>query len=126
LHTQSLNCTLEIGDIESAGHAWQTSDVAPTAVEYFPATHWLHSAVPRATLNFPGTQVLQNSPSGPVNPGLQVQLVMTLLASGELEFDEHGTQTSELAPIVIEYCPGMQLLHAADPRPGLYLPATHS
>jgi len=126
LHTQSLTWALEIGDIESAWHAWQTSDPAPTAVEYFPTAHWLHSAVPRAALNFPATQMRHDSPSGPVNPGLQVQLVMTLLASGEFEFDEHGTQTSEIAPIVIEYCPAIQLLHAAGPFSSLYLPATHS
>ncbi len=46
-------------------------------------------------------------PAGPENPAIQVQLVITALPAGELEFDGHAVQ-------------------AADPVDALYFPAAHA
>jgi hypothetical protein len=61
------------------------------------------------------------------NPTLQVQLVDVVLPAGELEFAGHARQVStDVAPVVVEYVPAPQLLHAAEPLASLYVPVAHA
>ena len=76
------------GELESAGQLLQL--VAPTTLLYLPAPH-----------------AVQAPPSGPHQPGLQVQLLKAVLCAGELES-------------------AGQLLQLVDPAALLYLPATHA
>ena len=48
---------------------------APTAVEYFPASHWMHEAVPGGALYHPASHGAHVPPAGPQEPALQMQLV---------------------------------------------------
>ena len=81
-------------------------------------------------------------PSEPVEPTLHLQTVIAPLATGEFEFAVHDThndplsdeydpasqslQVSSIAPIVVEYLPAAQMVHAALPVAFLYVPATQS
>ena len=125
LQVQSICSSLAAGALEFGGHVWHTSDVAPSVVEYLPSTQLVHAASPVATLYLPATHCVQVSPSGPVQPGSQVQSICSSLAAGALEFGGHVWHTSDVAPSVVEYLPSTQLVHAASPVATLYLPATH-
>lgn len=53
-HTQLVNATLALAEVVLSGQAMQVVlELAPTAAEYFPATHEVHDAVPGASLYFP-------------------------------------------------------------------------
>jgi hypothetical protein len=61
-----------------------------------------------------------------VNPALQVQAATAELASGELELVGHVMHVVEIvAPILVEYVPTRQSVHASLPVI-LYLPATQA
>jgi len=51
---------------EFVAHVWQTFDVAPIPMEYFPATQFVHAASPVATLYLPAMHALQGPPLAPV------------------------------------------------------------
>jgi hypothetical protein len=58
---------LEIGELESAGHARQVNTlVAATAVEYVFPPQVLHTAVPVTVLYVPATHAVHGPPIGPV------------------------------------------------------------
>jgi len=59
--------------------------MAATAVEYFPAAQALHAMLPGRFLYLPATHWLQNCPSPPVKPALQVQAICLLLPGGAFE-----------------------------------------
>jgi hypothetical protein len=60
---------------------------APVAEEYVPAPQSVHAADPVDILYFPATHAVHVSPTGPVDPALQVQFVKAALPASELEFD---------------------------------------
>ena len=63
----------------------------------------------------------------PYVPALQVQAASAELAVGELELVGHVTQVAAVvAPVVVEYMPAAQSVHAAEPVATLYLPATQA
>ena len=70
---QAVKAVLSTGELEFAGQLLQLASPLPAL--NVPATHWVH-----------------DPPSGPEKPGLQVQSVAFLLAPGESELEEHGTQ----------------------------------
>jgi len=74
------------------------SELSVDAVEYVPAKHWEH--VP---------------PFAPVNPALQVQAVIVLLATGEKEFEGQPRQ-AEL-PVKSLYVSPKQFVHVAPSFP---------
>jgi hypothetical protein len=83
--------------------------------------------VPVAVLYFPATQAVHGPPSGPVNPGLQVQAVIVELGLGELELEGHARQVvATVAPAVVEYVAAPQLVHATEPVVVLYVPVTQA
>jgi len=114
LQVQLASAELEIGELELAGHPRQVvAIVAPTVVEYVPAAQSVQAAEPVAILYLPVTQVVHAPPSGPVDPALHVQAVITELGLGELEFAGHARQVdSSVAPAVGEYLPATQFTHA--------------
>ena len=59
---------------------------APSVTEKVPAWQLKHAASPDAILYLPATHAVHDPPSGPIYPGLQVQLVEVVLANGESEF----------------------------------------
>jgi hypothetical protein len=60
-------------------------------------------------------------------PALHVQLLAAELAFGELEPAGHARHAVEfVAPVVVEYVPTKQSVHAALPVTFLYLPATQA
>ena len=77
---------------------------APVAAEYVPARQSVHSADPVDTLYFPAAHAVHVSPTGPVDPALQVQFVKAALPAGELEFDGQVIQfeIAEAPPAVQE------------------------
>ena len=76
LQRQWVAAALPLGELESAGHAAQVpAEVAEVVVRYVPAAQSVHVAGPIESLYFPATQPVHVPPSGPVDPGLQTQLV---------------------------------------------------
>ncbi len=74
----------------------------------------------------PAAQGEQTTPSGPVNPTLQVQATRAELASGELELAGHAPQVAAaVAPVVVKNVPATQSAHTVLPVAVLYLPAAH-
>jgi hypothetical protein len=53
LHVQAARAELEIGELELVGHARQA--VAPTVVEYFPASQSMHITLPVVSWYFPAS-----------------------------------------------------------------------
>jgi len=105
LHVQAVRATLEIGELEPAGHPRQVvATVAPTVVEYVAAPQSLHAALPVAILYLPATQAAHGPvPSGPEKPTLHVQAVRATLEIGELELVGHPIQVAAaVAPTVVE------------------------
>lgn len=64
-------------------------DEAPVVVEYLPASQSVHETLPLAILYFPAVHAKHKPPLGPVNPGLQTQLLTPVLETGEFEFAGH-------------------------------------
>ena len=105
LHVQSLGAWLPDGDDDREGQLEHVLDVvAPEIVEYMPPAQRAQEAEPGEILYVPAVQLVQDPPSGPDQPALQVQAVAMRLPTGELEFDG-------------------QVLHVAAPRLGLKVPA---
>lgn len=65
-------------------------DEAPVAVEYLPASQLVHETLPYTILYFPAVHAKHKPPLGPVNPGLQTQLLTPVLEAGEFEFSGHN------------------------------------
>jgi hypothetical protein len=100
---------------------------APIAAEYVPAPQSVHAADPVVTLYFPGTHAAHGSPSGPVDPELQLQFVKALLPGGDFEFDGQRMHVELVeAPTVVEYVPATQSEQVAVPVDSLYCPDTQT
>jgi len=97
LQIQSVVSSLAIADTVFRGHAWHTSNTAPTAMEYFPNTQFVQSALPALILYFPATH---GSHAPPCAPALQIQLA---LPAGVRKFAVHPWHTLEIAPSAVEY-----------------------
>ena len=68
-----------------SGQATQVAiAVAPVLVEYVPAAHSVHAALPVAILYLPVVQVTHGPPSGPVCPGRHRHAAAAVLRAGEL------------------------------------------
>ncbi len=124
LHVQLVAAPLAAGEWELTGHVVHV--VAPMAFEYFPATHSAHTAVPLSDLYFPAIQRIHHeyheniaTPSGPVDPALQVHASAAVLATVEYEFALQEMQPDpDWSPTNEEYVDSGQLLHIwlkADP-----------
>ncbi len=100
---QSATSLLPLADWKPAG---QVVHCTTPLAEYVFGAHTSQTAVPDAFLNVPATHAGQGPPFGPVNAGLQEQLVMVVLPTDEFEF-------------------AGQLVHAALPIAFLYVPAAH-
>jgi hypothetical protein len=87
----------------------------------------VHATLPVLILYLPATQAEQTPPFGPVNPALQVQSPAAELALYEIEFEGHVIHVVEIvAPVLVEYVPVPQSVHAALPVLILYLPVTQA
>jgi hypothetical protein len=102
--------------------------VAPVAVEYLPAAQSVHAAEPIASLYFPAIQPAHVPPFGPEYPRLQRQAETAVCPEADVtEYAGQATQViSAVAPTVAENALAAQLVHAAEPEPALYFPATHN
>jgi hypothetical protein len=63
LQVQAVTTVLELGEVESLGHAEHAD--APTATEYVPVGHLVHTVValaPRTAEYSPASQLVQNTP----------------------------------------------------------------
>jgi len=93
-----------------------------------PAAHvtGTHEDGPGRILKVPLLHREQVVPSLPVNPGLHVQFVKTLLASKEFDPDGQFMHTSEAAAITVEYFPDKHARHMSDAAAAVVrnLPAT--
>jgi len=128
LHSELMHAALDVlavGEVVSAGQARHAAAaVAASVAKYVPGPQSMHSEEPVALLYFPEMHAEQTPPSGPVYPMLQVQLA----AAGQPvhdapEFDEQTTHAdSAVAPVVVEYVPDPQFVHAAEPVASLYCP----
>jgi hypothetical protein len=100
---------------------------APVAAEYLPAAQPVHAAEPMSVLYVPATHAEQEPPSDPVYPLLQRQSRAAALPLGELESAGHVAQVeAKAATTAAENALAAQSVHAAEPEPALYFPATHS
>jgi hypothetical protein len=100
---------------------------APVAAEYVPAPQSVHSADPVDDLYFPATHAAHVSPTGPVDPALQVQFVKDALPAGEFEFDGQTLHVELVeAPSAVEYVPATQSEQVAVPVNTLYFPDTQA
>ena len=84
--------------------------VAAVTVEYLPAAHSAHKALPVDALYLPGTQAVHSSPSDPVYPLLHLQLTRVPLPTAEYELDGHAMHAEAPAS---EYFPASQFVHVA-------------
>jgi len=102
-------------------------EIAFNTVEYVPATQAVHAAGPGSALKVPLAHAEHVPPFSPLHPALHLQSIGLLLPSGEFESDGHPWQVAAaIAPPTLEKWSGEQLVHAASPDSGLYLPAMHS
>jgi hypothetical protein len=63
----------------------------------------------------------------PTNDRMQTQLVSAVDPAVDCVFDGHATQVlATVAPVVVEYVPAPQSVHATEPDPVLYFPAAHA
>ena len=73
LHLQADNPVLPGLELALAGQSLQSdSEATPVCVEYFPATHRVHEALPMFALYVPGRQSVHGPPLYPVEPELHV------------------------------------------------------
>jgi hypothetical protein len=79
----------------------------PSVSEYLFASQLMQDAVPAAALYFPAAQGVHDPPSGPDEPGLQVQSLKIWLDGGEYEFVGHGAHSRSPA----EYLPDAHTSH---------------
>ncbi len=148
LHVQSESAALPLGELVSLGHTRHAaSSVAPVLVEYFPAPQSVHTALevapvlveylpapqsvhatlPLVVLYLPAAHAVHVPPFGPVYPMLQVQLESAALPLGELELSRQTMHVvSSVAPVLVEYLPAAQSVHATLPLVVLYLPAAQA
>lgn len=114
---QELMDELAMDEVEPSGHATQVAAVvAPVVGEYVPAAQSVHMALPVSILYLPVMQAVHTPPSGPVEPALQVQAVMVVLASGALEPSGHARHAAaDVAAAVGEYVPAEQGVHEEEP-----------
>ena len=105
LFNRQQSCTVVVpgSALNPAGHCVQS--IAKLLVNVS-AGHVEHAALPDIFLTVPAAHATHGPPFGPVNPGLQEQSVMLVLPKDEFEFAE-------------------QLVHAALPFVGLYVPDGH-
>jgi hypothetical protein len=61
----------------------------------------VHVALPLIVLYLPTEQAEQTPPSGPANPALQVQEVMTELDTTEIEFTGHTKHTDAALALTV-------------------------
>jgi len=95
LQEQLVKAELPTGEMEIVGHLRHVcAAVAPTEIEYVPASHSVHTADPVDGLYLPGTHVVHIPPSCPLEPISQTQAVIFTLALGDTEFDWHRLQGS--------------------------------
>ena len=101
---QEVSTALPAAEPEFGRHAKHVKAlVAPTATEYVPALQSVQTAAPASTLYFPATHSEHVPPEGPVEPGLQMQSIFSLLASDPWEFVGHSLHKFEVAPTSVEY-----------------------
>ena len=84
-----------------------------------------HEAEPFELLYVPAMQLVQDPPSGPLDPTLHVQLMRASLPGGDLDWEgqfEHVLNV--VAPEIFEYVFMAQGSHEAEPLELLYVPAT--
>jgi len=122
------------------------TNVAPSALEYLPATQLVHASEPEMLLYLPATHTMHVPPLGPVYPTMQLHMEMSELPASDREFEGHvwhvvsleapmaeeylfsthdKQATSAAAPSVAEYLPALQSMHESAPVTDLYFPATH-
>lgn len=89
LHVQESRAGLEAGAFAFEG---QFKQVDKALVEYFPLEQFEQAVVPLTFLNLPAMHAVHVPPFAPVNPTLQVQAVMAVLATGEVAFEGHFVQ----------------------------------
>lgn len=98
-------------------------------VENFPASQFVHCAVPDDALNFPAVHAENGPPIGPVYPMSGKHTLVVALPSGEVEPGGQFMQVdSTLAPVDVEYFPAPQFVHTVAtlaPVDVEYLPAAH-
>jgi hypothetical protein len=124
LHLQPVEAPLPSSEYEFVGQSPHVFDAAPTVVEYFPASQFVHAAFPEPVLYLPATHFTQSPPSGPVEPVLHLQSAFAPLPSGEYEFVGQSPHVFDAAPTVVEYFPAPQFVQSPAPVDVLYLPAT--
>lgn len=92
-------------------------------VEYLPARQSVHAPAPVSGLYLPATQAVHGLP---VKPALHWHCELLELPAGEFVFDRHATHTLLTAPIIVEYLPSRQSVHAREPVSDLYFPAAQA
>jgi hypothetical protein len=66
--------------------------------EYVLAGQLVHAAEPLSVLYIPAAHAEHGPPLGPVNPRLQTQFGLPVLAMGEIVFEGHGVQVLVVSP----------------------------
>lgn len=117
---QAVITVLEGGEVEFAGHVVHA--LAPSTVEYVPATQSVH-AVPVVPLYLPARHCVHVSPFNPEKPVLHLQATSAVLGLTEFEFEGHDTHAVEA--VAVEYVPAMQSAHTSVPTVPLNCPTRH-
>ncbi len=128
LQVQLVSCLLPAPENACAGQSLHVdSEMAAVSGEYVPREHSEHGAEPLTSLYDPGMHAAHASPSGPVYPLLQVQLVSCLLPIPEYVCGGHPLHVdSEIAAMAVLYLPCEHREHGAEPMTSLYVPAMHA
>jgi hypothetical protein len=128
LHLQSVCSALPSrdcdGPVVTERHVVQLASDLFTAVENVFIAQFEHKTDPTAVLYFPATHPVHTAPSGPVYPALHLHFVIAPLATADCVYSGQPTQVLLVAVTTVEYVSVTQLVHAAEPLVGLYVPGT--
>jgi len=113
------------GPVVVSEHDVHVASVLPVLVEYVSIGQAVHGADPIVVLYFPGTQAVHSEPSFPVYPAWHVHFRSASVPATDCEPAGHCEQVLAVAPTAVEYQFAAQFVHAAEPEPILYVPATH-
>lgn len=106
------------------------TDVAPSCVEYFPATHSSQELAPKVGENFPLGQSPHALSAAPPVLGRNLPVLHSVHSASKPNLAEyfpssHARQSvSTLLPSVRSFLPAAQSVQLSGPRTALYVPAT--
>jgi len=132
LQVQLVEAELPLGELAFDGQALHVAVAdAPTAVEYVPAVHCMHTVVPVNVLYLPASHAVHVVAATPAEYVLYLPVshAVHVDAAGATEYVPPGHAPHVAladAPTAVEFVPAAHSVHTAAPGIVVYLPGTHN